>query len=105
MDKWADYLITGVRYNSNEIFITYVEIRKDNGNDTGKAEMYTRESIVASIKKNVTFCTAITQIDDEGKKSFKKGSDVNIIVIDGIEYLRTDQNKTKRDNLENLPQI
>ncbi|MPM00965.1 hypothetical protein SDC9_47202 [bioreactor metagenome] len=34
---------------------------------------------------------------------YYKGAEVNVVKIDGVKYIRTDKNSTKRDNLENLP--
>jgi len=105
MNKWADYLITGVRYNSDETFIALLEIRKDLGDKPDKPENYTRERIIDAIEKNITFVTSVLRKNDKNEDVWRKGADVSIIEIDNTKYLRSDRNLTKNDNLGSLPII
>lgn len=100
MSKWADYLITGVRYNEEHTFIIVAELRKDKGGTVGNPQNRSREFIIYAIENGTTFVTAI-----ESKSGWLKGADVGILTVDDVEYIRTDKNETKRDNLENLPEI
>jgi hypothetical protein len=36
---------------------------------------------------------------------WKKGQEIHIITVNGIKYIRTDQNRKASDNLENLPKF
>lgn len=38
MEKWADYLISEVRYNSQHTHIDQVKIHEDNGDSVGEAK-------------------------------------------------------------------
>lgn len=103
MEKWADYLITGVRYDKDQTYIDYVKVREDKGEKAGSEDIiYKRETIVKAIDDGETF---ITSYFDKEKNGWKRGAIVSIIEIDKIKYLRSDKNKTKKDNLENLPEI
>lgn len=104
-EKWADYLITGVRYDESSCFIEIVETRKDNGKDIGSPKNSEREIILKNKKSGTSYRTSTQIKNDKGEKVWQKGASVEIINVDGIEYLRTDKNKTKKDNLEKLPEI
>ena len=101
MAKWADYGITKVRYNHQHTHIEKVKAREDNGDTFGAEQEYTRSQIVSAIEGGKTFITILKT--SEGK--WKKGQDVHIVTVNGVKYLRTDQNKTASDNLENLPEF
>lgn len=101
MSKWADYLISGVRYDKNHEYIVVVEVRPDEDTKVGNPTQCERKEIVAHLKKRVTYITIYK--DKEGKWS--KGATVDIITVNGKEFIRTDKNQTPKDNLENLPEI
>ncbi len=98
-DKWADYIITAVRFNSAGTHIEAVQIRADNGDTVGPASEATRARIVASLEAGTTFCTA-TKASNE---NWHKGAAAKIVVIDNQKYIRTKADGTKTDNLDNLP--
>jgi hypothetical protein len=98
-DKWADYIITAVRFNSTGTHIEAVQIRADNGDTTGPASEATRAQIVASLEAGTTFCTATKGSDG----NWHKGATVKVVVIDNQKYIRTKADGTKADNLDNLP--
>ena len=99
MAKWADYVITGKREDQTKI--THVERRVDDGDSLGTASIVSRQTVVTDIKINKK--TYVTAYKKDGK--WQKGEDVRVITIDGVDYLRTDANKTPRDNLHNLPDV
>lgn len=101
MDKWADYLISEVSYNNERTHISKVKAHEDKGDSVGPAEECSREAIVKVIKQGTTFVTIFK--GQNGK--WNKGKDVHIIKIGTEEFLRTDQNQRKVDNLENLPEF
>ncbi|MCI0728579.1 MAG: DUF3892 domain-containing protein [Chloroflexi bacterium] len=100
MTKWADYGIAKVRYNAERTHITKVEVREDKGDTLGSPEEWTRSQVVQAIERGKTF---VTILQASGKWS--KGRDVHIITVNGVKYLRTDQNRKESDNLENLPEF
>jgi hypothetical protein len=57
--------------------------------------------VVSNIENDTTFVTILKTND--GK--WKKGQDVQIVIITGVKYIRTDQNCTACDNPGNLPEF
>lgn len=101
MAKWADYLISAVNYNQEHTHIDKLRVHKDNGDSVGKGEAYARQAIVDAINDGTTFVTIYK--NKEGK--WNKGEDVIIINVNGIDYLKTEDNGKEEDNLENLPEF
>ncbi len=101
MVKWADYLISEVRYDSEHNHIVKVKVHEDKDNSVGAASEWSRSEVIAAIKRGKKFIT--TTKDSKGK--LLKGQEVHIIKVKGVEYLRTDQNTMASDNLGNLPEF
>ena len=101
MEKWADYLISGVKYNEQETHIDKVRRHEDLGDKVGPSQDVSRTTIVAQLDAGSTFAT-ITKGSD-GK--WKLGATVRPITIDGVKYIRTDADRTKKDNLGELPRF
>lgn len=102
MEKWADYLISAVRYDSEHSHIEKVRVREDKGAKVGSSVFESsRQEVIENIKSNKTYIT----IFEGQNNNWKKGEEVHIIVVGETEYIRTDQNQEECDNLENLPEI
>ncbi|NUW66940.1 DUF3892 domain-containing protein [Vibrio coralliilyticus] len=101
MAKWADYLISAVRYNPEHTHITHLYAHEDKGESFGEGASYTRQAIVDAIEKGTTFVTIYK--NDQGK--YSKGQKVFVIKVSGISYLKTTDNNKDEDNLENLPEF
>ena len=101
MEKWADYGISKVRYNAERTHITKVKVHEDKGDTIGSAAEWTRNQVVSAIEGGKSFVTILQGNDNK----WKKGQDVHIITINGVKYIRTDQNRRASDNLENLPEF
>lgn len=101
MEKWADYLISAVRYDSEHSHIGKVGVHEDKGDSVGSAFESSRREVIANIKGGRTYITIYEGRDNK----WNKGKEVQIIVVDGTEYIRTDRNQKKSDNLENLPEF
>lgn len=101
MNKWADYGISSVEYNAQRTHIVKVKVHLDNGDTIGAAEEWSRSQVVSSIEQGKTFTTILKGTDGR----WKKGQDVHIVTVKGAKYIRTDQNQTAADNLENLPEF
>lgn len=99
MAKWADFCISRVRYNDKHSHIVKVEAMPDNGENLGTKVEFTREDVVAKIDRSITFVTITLK---DGK--WQKGEDVRIVRINGVKYIRTDQNQKESDNLGALPE-
>jgi hypothetical protein len=98
-EKWADYLITAVRFNAAGTHIEAVQIRQDEGDTAGPAKEASRAQVVAWIESGYTFCTA-TKTSEGG---WRKGAIVKIVVIDNQNFIKTKSDNSKADNLDNLP--
>ncbi|GGY88308.1 DUF3892 domain-containing protein [Shewanella fodinae] len=101
MAKWADYLISAVRYNSDHTHIDQVRAHEDTGDSVGEGKVYARQTIVDAIKNGTTFVT----IYKNSSGNYDKGQKVYVITVKGVGYLKTVDNGKEEDNLENLPEF
>lgn len=101
MAKWADLLISAVRYDKDRTRIERVKVHEDLGEKVGSAKESTRASVVTNIKKGVSYMT----IRKAKNGNWKKGEEVHIIKVGNEEFIRTDKNAKAADNLENLPEF
>jgi hypothetical protein len=101
MAKWADYLISAVSYNSRHTHIDQVMAHLDSGDTVGEGKIYNRSKVVELINDGKTFCTIVK--NSEGR--WDKGQKVFIINVNGVSYIKTVDNGTEADNLENLPEF
>jgi len=100
-DKWADYLISMVQYNVGETHIVKVLAHTDDGDTVGVGYEETRARVVQLVKTGYTFVTIYK--NDAGK--YDRGAEVRIVRIEGSDYIRTDADATKKDNLGSLPRF
>lgn len=100
MSKWADYLITGVRYSAAGLHIDRVQVREDLGDTVGSPKEMSRAEVVKLIAAGKTFCTATKSKTDANKWS--KGASVNVFPVETL-FIKTKADKRENDNLENLP--
>lgn len=100
MVKWADFGISRVHYNKEHTNIVEVKRRKDSGESLGNEEPRSRQDVVNDLKSGVTYVTII----ETSPNNWKKGKEVGIVKVQGVEYIRTDKNETASDNLEELPE-
>lgn len=100
MAKWADYLISAVRYNSDHTHIDEVKVHEDKDDKVGEAKVYLRQTVVDAINSGTTFVT----IYKGAKGKWNKGQEVFVIKVNGVSYLKTVDNGKEEDNLENLPE-
>ena len=105
--KWADYLVTAVRYEQSGhsyvgARIIAVEVRMDLGGRAGDAETWQREQILDAVHQDhETFVTA--RLGANG--TWSKGEHVRLARINGIDYIRADRNPITQDNLGNLAEF
>ena len=101
MSKWADYLISAVRFNNAETHIDMVRTHTDNDESVGMAVDIDRSTVVNRIESGYTFETIYKGSD--GK--WQRGKRVKIVIINGIKYIKTYADNTTRDNLDDLPRF
>ncbi|HEY2334737.1 MAG TPA: DUF3892 domain-containing protein [Solirubrobacterales bacterium] len=100
-DKWADYLISAVRYNTAKTHIDKVEVRNDNGDSVGAPSVWNRTDVVSGLEDGDTFETITKGSDDK----WNRGAAVGIVTVSGVKYIRTDADATPEDNLGSLPRF
>jgi Protein of unknown function (DUF3892) len=100
-EKWADYLISAVRYNAPETHIDALRLHEDKGNTVGSPTEVSRQRIVEFLEAGTNLCTIYKGDDNK----WRRGAPVGIITIDGIKYIRTDADRIKADNLGDLPRF
>jgi len=95
----ADYGITGVKYNSIGKYIEWVEVGKFTGGSLGMRENWLRTKVISEFENGKTFITVLKHGD-----RLKKGAEVAIVVVNGKKYIRTDNENTASDNLQDIPE-
>jgi hypothetical protein len=99
-DRWADYLISAVRFNAADTHIDRVRLHRDNGDTVGEPQDASRATVVQALERGTTFITMFWNAIDN---NWKKGAEVRTVTVDGVKYIRTDADRTKKDNLDRLP--
>ena len=100
-DKWADYLISAVRYNAAETHIEKVRVHVDKGDKIGSASDWARSEVITRLEAGYSFVTIVLGSNDK----WQLGATVQIVVIHGEKFIRTDADRTKEDNLGSLPRF
>lgn len=105
------YYISGVLYNPETTSITQLEVLlvpsspKDVYDlsviDNAERTWQLREDIVKQIKEEDAEYFTVYLADSE--QHYESGALIHIISIDDEDYLRTDKNNIKEDNLGDLP--
>lgn len=102
MGKWADYCIVGVHFASDRKWVDTVRILPDTGDLLVTGLIMARQQIIAGIRRGMTFTTALP---DPVQLSYTKGQSVNIVTVDGSEYLRADVASIAADDLGDVPEF
>jgi hypothetical protein len=97
-EKWADYLISAVRYDAAAAHIEEVQVRLDEGEKVGGPSTWSRSKVIERLEAGYT---VVTIFRSDG--SWQRGAEVRVIRIDDEKFIRTDADRTKEDNLEDLP--
>jgi hypothetical protein len=107
MAKWADYLISAVRFerdiHGNKLHISHLKLHVDSEADSlGGGTSYKREEVVTLIDVLNKKIMTITK-SKEGK--WNPGARVFVVEIKRVKYLKTVSDNTEKDNLDNLPEF
>lgn len=101
MQKWADYLISGVKSIRGSNRISYAEVHSDFGCLVCETTVESREQVMANIKRGISYATVFRTT--LGK--WRRGEDVRVVTVNGEEYLRTDAKPEAGDNFNDAPEI
>jgi len=99
MDKWADFVISQVSYDSNHL-ISKAKRHKDSEKGIDEGKFVDRLTIASDIKNGFDHITIYS-----GLSSWKRGHKIHVFRINGQPFIRIDENKVKFDNLGDLPEI
>ena len=107
MSKWADYVITAVRYTQAGHHgewkrIIAVEVRMDLGGRVGYAELWTREQVLDAVNHDhETFITSSRAADG----TWLRGAHVWVVRVNGLDTIRIDRTPVMNDDLGGLPEF
>lgn len=101
MAKWADYCITAVRFNDKHTHIDQAKRRLDKGESLGEASIVSRETVIADLRRGTTYVTSFKGSNDK----WDRGQTVFITKVNGVEYIKTVEDNTTKDNLDELPEF
>lgn len=96
MGKWADYCIVGVHFAADRKSLETVRILPDTGDLFETGLIMARRQILAGIQRGMIFTTALPDLE---QTSYIKGQAVGIVLVEGVEYLRTDAQPIAADDL------
>ncbi|MDY0082246.1 MAG: hypothetical protein RBR74_03605 [Ignavibacteriaceae bacterium] len=102
MSKWADFLISAIRYE-NELIknsISYLKVHPDYGEEIGAGYTWTKEEVINAMYEGKTFYTIIKEKTGE----WTKGSLVALITRNGKSII-TDSSTTDLDYFSNLQEL
>ena len=99
MDKWADYLISEVSYDSEHL-ISFALRHQETEQGITKGKLIDRLTIASDIKNGLIYITIYS-----GKNSWKKGNKIHLFSIEGTPYLRIDGNKVKLDHFGDIQEL
>lgn len=101
MAKWADFLISGVKYNDPKTHIIAVKVHKDLVDKiSNPPEHFSRQQVVQDIESGKSYMTIF-----KGANGWQKGQLVEVIVVNGQKFIKTIRDNTPRDNLGSLPEF
>jgi hypothetical protein len=101
MEKWANYCIKSVHYDNDHSRIDSCEVLEDLGDNFGNSSTQKKSIIVSNLKKNLSYMT----IYENSENKYRKGDNVITYVMENEDFIRTDGNKIKKDNLGELPEF
>ena len=95
MAKWADFLISEVRYSLDHKKILQVKQHEDLDGEIGKGEIVDASNVASNLKKGKSYMT----IHNTSSETWKRGEKIRGFVVDGEYHIRTDKNKVSKDHL------
>jgi hypothetical protein len=98
--KWADYVISAVRYSSEPRHIVQIEVMDDIGEKVTNKRIESRQNVVTLLKLKHKIITIY-----KSENGWKKGDEINIFPVNGREYIKTEGNNKEEDNLGELPEF
>jgi hypothetical protein len=95
MKKWADYLVSAVRFENG--IITHFKVHIDKGNEIGSGSTWTRNEVLEGISREETFCSIVK--DEKG--NWQKGRSIYLIRVNG-DYVFADDSDLIAEQIEGV---
>lgn len=102
MKKWADYLISAVRYSEeqNKKIISYFKVHQDKETAIGEGYTWSRDEVINAVNEGKTFYT----IHKKNNGNWEKGNNVALIPASSGMVI-TDNNFSFQDQLSQLLEL
>ncbi len=100
MSDRADFYIEKVRYNKGRTRIIWVSVRQDSSSKLSGPHTMVRKKMVSLLREGKQFMTIFR--NPEGK--YRKGQKISVIQVKGVDYIRSDQDETEKDQIEDIPE-
>ncbi len=100
MEKWANHLISAIRYSPDHKYITELVQHEDQNDSISEGTIVKKLDVADAIKKGKIYMTIFNSNDN-----WKIGEKIRVFMVEGEVFIRTDKNKVERDNLGLLPEI
>ena len=100
MEKWANHLISAIRYSPDHKYITELVQHEDQDDSISEGTIVKKLDVTDAIKKGKSYMTIYNSNDN-----WKIGEKIRVFMMDGEVFIRNDKNKVNRDNLGLLPEI
>ncbi len=100
LEKWANHLISAIRYSPDHKYIIELVQHEDQDDSISEGSIVNKLDVTDAIKKGNSYRTIYNAND-----SWKIGEKIEVFMVEGEVFLRTDKNKVSRDNLGLLPEI
>ena len=101
----AEYWVSHKRMNAEDTRINEVRAMMLTDNGLSLPLGYDREDVIQSLNNNDKWYTCLFKEGRDGKNICTKKAEIHIVEIDGGNFIRTDRNKIKSDNLGELPEF
>jgi hypothetical protein len=96
----GEYWITHVRVKEKRI--EHVKAFMQTIEGLSNSSMYDRNAVIQSIDNNDKWYTCLLKEKQGARNIWTLKAEIHVIEVDGEKFLRTDNNKSKADNLGEL---
>ncbi len=100
MGKWANHLISAIRFSPDHKYITELVQHDDEDDSISEGTIVKKLDVTDAIKKGKSYMTIYNS-----KDNWKIGEEIHSFMVEGEVFIRADKNKVSRDNLGLLPEI
>jgi len=89
MNKWADYLISAIRYEDDNLknSIAYLKVHPDFGQEIGAGSTWTKEEVINAMYDGKTFYTILKNNTGE----WKRGAQISLVTKNGKSFITDDE--------------